>query len=40
MQDTTLLAAVALLVALPVVLVYLFLQRHFIRGMIEGGVRE
>lgn len=39
-QGTTLLAAAAVLVALPVVLVYLFLQRHFIRGMIEGAVRE
>jgi raffinose/stachyose/melibiose transport system permease protein len=39
-QGTTLLAAAAVLVALPVVVVYLFLQRHFIRGMIEGAVRE
>ncbi len=36
----TLLAAGAMIVATPVVLVYLFLQRHFIRGMIEGAVRE
>jgi len=27
-------------VATPVVLVYLFLQRHFIAGMLEGAVRE
>lgn len=39
-QGTTLLAAAAVLVALPVVVVYLFLQRHFIKGMIEGAVRE
>lgn len=39
-QATGLLAAGAVLVALPVVIVYLFLQRHFIRGMIEGAVRE
>jgi raffinose/stachyose/melibiose transport system permease protein len=39
-QGTTLLAAAAVLVALPVVLVYLFLQRHFIRGMLEGAVKE
>ena len=39
-QGTTLLAAAAVLVALPVVVVYLVLQRHFIRGMIEGAVRE
>ncbi|TCP54950.1 carbohydrate ABC transporter membrane protein 2 (CUT1 family) [Tamaricihabitans halophyticus] len=34
-----LLAAGSVLVALPVVLVYLFLQRHFIRGMLEGSVK-
>ena len=39
-QGTTLLAAAAVLVALPVVVVYLFLQRYFIKGMIEGAVRE
>lgn len=39
-QATGLLAAAAVLVALPVVVVYLFLQRHFIRGMVEGAVRE
>ncbi|WP_127131425.1 carbohydrate ABC transporter permease [Georgenia sp. SYP-B2076] len=39
-QGTTLLAAGAVLVALPVVVLYLFLQRHFIRGMLEGAVRE
>ncbi|HLS62343.1 MAG TPA: carbohydrate ABC transporter permease, partial [Ruania sp.] len=39
-QATSLLAAAAVLVALPVVVVYLFLQRHFIRGMLEGAVRE
>lgn len=39
-QETALLAAAAVLVALPVVVVYLFLQRHFIRGMLEGSVRE
>ncbi|WP_298461948.1 carbohydrate ABC transporter permease [uncultured Cellulomonas sp.] len=39
-QGTTLLAAAAVLVALPVVVVYLVLQRHFIKGMIDGAVRE
>ena len=39
-QGTALLAAAAVLVALPVVLVYLVLQRHFIRGMLDGAVRE
>lgn len=36
----TLLAAGACIVAAPVVVVYLFLQRHFIRGMLDGAVRE
>jgi raffinose/stachyose/melibiose transport system permease protein len=39
-SDEALLAAGSVIVATPVVLVYLFLQRHFIRGMIEGAVRE
>jgi raffinose/stachyose/melibiose transport system permease protein len=39
-QGTALLAAGAVLVALPVVALYIFLQRHFIKGMVEGAVRE
>ncbi|MCD5348082.1 carbohydrate ABC transporter permease [Agromyces sp. H3Y2-19a] len=39
-QGTALLAAGAVMVALPIVLLYVFLQRHFIKGMIEGAVRE
>lgn len=39
-QGTTLLAAGAVLVALPMVVLYLFLQRHFIRGMLEGAVKD
>ncbi|MBK8437306.1 MAG: carbohydrate ABC transporter permease [Austwickia sp.] len=39
-QGFALLAAGACIVAFPVVLVYLFLQRHFISGMLEGAVRE
>ncbi len=39
-QGTVLLAAGAVLVALPMVLLYLFLQRHFIRGMLEGAVKD
>ncbi len=39
-QGTALLAAGAVIVALPVVVLYIFLQRHFIKGMIEGAVRE
>lgn len=38
--DTQLLAAGAVIVAFPVVAVYLFLQRHFIRGMLEGAVKD
>ncbi|ALG15561.1 carbohydrate ABC transporter permease [Kibdelosporangium phytohabitans] len=40
-SDTSvpLLAAASVLVALPVVVVYLFLQRHFIRGMVDGAVK-
>jgi raffinose/stachyose/melibiose transport system permease protein len=39
-QGFTLLAAGAAIIATPVVAVYLFLQRHFIAGMLEGAVRE
>ncbi|MPZ96770.1 MAG: carbohydrate ABC transporter permease, partial [Propionibacteriales bacterium] len=38
-SGTALLAAGAVLVALPVVVVFLFTQRHFIRGMVEGAVK-
>lgn len=38
-SGTALLAAGAVLVALPVVLVFLFTQRHFIRGMVEGSAK-
>jgi raffinose/stachyose/melibiose transport system permease protein len=38
-SDEGLLAAGALIVAMPVVVVYLFLQRHFIRGMLGGAVK-
>jgi raffinose/stachyose/melibiose transport system permease protein len=37
--DLSLLAAGAVIVATPVVLVYVFLQRHFIRGMLSGAVK-
>lgn len=39
-QGVALLAAGAVLVALPIVILYFFLQRHFIRGMLEGAVKE
>ena len=39
-QGVALLAAGAVIVALPIVVLYFFLQRHFIRGMLEGAVKE
>ena len=38
--STALMGAAAVLVALPVVIVYLFLQRHFIQGMVDGAVKD
>jgi raffinose/stachyose/melibiose transport system permease protein len=38
--STALMGAAAVLVALPVVIVYLFLQRHFIAGMVDGAVKD
>jgi raffinose/stachyose/melibiose transport system permease protein len=37
--DLPLLAAGAVIVATPVVVLYVFLQRHFIRGMLSGAVK-
>lgn len=37
--ETALLSAGAVIVALPMVIMFLFLQRHFIRGMLEGAVK-
>lgn len=39
-SDVSLLAAGAVLVALPVVAVYIALQRKFIEGMLSGAVKE
>lgn len=39
-SDVSLLAAGAVLVALPVVIVYVLLQRRFIEGMLSGAVKE
>ena len=39
-SDPTLTAAAAVLVAFPIVIVYVFLQRSFIRGMFAGAVKE
>jgi raffinose/stachyose/melibiose transport system permease protein len=41
-QHTTnysLLAAAGTLIALPIVALYLFLQRHFVAGMLSGAVK-
>ena len=38
-SDLSLLAAGAVIVATPVVIVYILLQRHFIRGMLTGAVK-
>jgi raffinose/stachyose/melibiose transport system permease protein len=37
--EWTLLAAGSLIVAAPVVITYLFLQRHFIRGVLSGAIK-
>jgi raffinose/stachyose/melibiose transport system permease protein len=38
-SNLTLLAAGSVIVATPVVVLYMFLQRHFIRGMLSGAVK-
>ncbi|MEI6689064.1 MAG: carbohydrate ABC transporter permease [Thermoleophilia bacterium] len=38
--DPTAVAAAAVIVALPVIIVYVLLQRHFIRGITAGAVKE
>ena len=37
--DIQLLAAGSIIVAAPVLAVYLVLQRHFIRGMVSGSLK-
>jgi raffinose/stachyose/melibiose transport system permease protein len=37
--DFALLAAGSVIVATPVIVLYVFLQRHFIRGMLSGAVK-
>ena len=39
-SDQTVVAAAAVLVALPIVAAYILLQRQFIRGFLTGAVRE
>jgi raffinose/stachyose/melibiose transport system permease protein len=38
--DYPLLMSGALIVAAPIVIVYIFLQRHFIAGMLSGAIKE
>jgi raffinose/stachyose/melibiose transport system permease protein len=38
--DYSLLMAGALIIAAPVVIVYVFLQRQFIAGMLSGAIKE
>jgi raffinose/stachyose/melibiose transport system permease protein len=38
-SDVPTMAAGALIVSLPVIVIYLLFQRHFIRGMISGAVK-
>jgi raffinose/stachyose/melibiose transport system permease protein len=38
-SNLTLLSAGSVIVATPVVIIYVFLQRHFIRGMLAGAVK-
>lgn len=38
--DYSLLMAGALIIAAPIVIVYIFLQRHFIAGMLSGAIKE
>jgi len=39
-SDVPLLAAAAVIVAIPIVIAYIFLQGHVIRGMTQGAVKE
>lgn len=40
MVQTNLLAAAAVLISLPIVVMYLVFQRHFIRGVLAGALKE
>lgn len=39
-SSAVLMAAAAVLVALPMIILYIFLQKYFIAGMTEGSVKE
>lgn len=38
--DVPVMAAAATIVSLPVLVLYVFFQRHFIRGMVSGALKE
>jgi len=38
--DVPVMAAAATIVSLPVMVLYIFFQRHFIRGMVSGAIKE
>lgn len=38
--ENALLASAAIIVATPMLVLFLFMQRHFIRGMLEGAAKE
>lgn len=38
--DVPVMAAAATIVSLPVIVLYVFFQRHFIRGMVSGAIKE
>lgn len=38
--DVPVMAAAAIIVSLPVIVLYIFFQRHFIRGMVSGALKE
>jgi raffinose/stachyose/melibiose transport system permease protein len=40
LTEYSLLSAAAIIVALPVVVLYFFFQRHFIAGMLSGAIKE
>ncbi len=38
--DVPVMAAAATIVSLPVIVLYFIFQRHFIRGMVSGAIKE
>jgi raffinose/stachyose/melibiose transport system permease protein len=37
--DVPSVSAAAILVALPILVIYVFAQRHFIRGVLSGSIK-